>query len=338
MSELDGCIAAGDSTNKGAINLAEFVQMLSVNGIDNSLGIFATVDSDVLQNKIRDFRKDMHEQSLSFEICKLPIGLQLQMKSVGCLIPVDKFKAMCALSPKQRTDSELTELGDWLMQSTHMSLLDDMSTHQMHELCRHCKLAKFQPGQEIFNVDDEINEVYLILDGHATLNRVQPPEDMSEVYLPWAWLRHEGRQAHACVQTLVELSDVLRPYYARNGQIVPALIAMGSACSTTSKNIGRWTNSLSNSFPDDCDSVLGGLGLSQSEQSIATAVEWIEQAIPAIETVSRPLQLMWACEMIVNKEEACKQRRTWGNVLHTLDHENIQVFLLRWLHQLLSHT
>ena len=115
---------------------------------------------------------------------------------------------MCALSPKQRTDSELTELGDWLMQSTHMSLLDDMSTHQMHELCRHCKLAKFQPGQEIFNVDDEINEVYLILDGHATLNRFQPPEDMSEVYLPWAWLRHEGRQAHACVQTLVELSCV----------------------------------------------------------------------------------------------------------------------------------
>ena len=298
MSLLEECISIGDKTSKGAIGLVEFVQMLTMDGVDNSLGIFGSADADFLKSACMEVRSELQDRSESYSKAKLPVGLQLQLNAVGSYIPVEKFKAVCSLNPKKRTDSELNELSEWLTQSAHMELLDGLSPPQMQELMRHATVKAFAAGQTIFDPALEANQVYLILDGHAMLD-LPIEEQSSGLFMPWAWLRNEAKQAHSCVATLVAFADLLRPGYALTGECVRALMMMGSACSTAANHFDRWIISFSNQCSDDCSSILNGQSVTPS--TIQTAVDWIEQAWPSIEAAGCTLQLMFACEGLLQR-------------------------------------
>lgn len=326
-SELEQWINRADKDKNGNMSLSEFVGELTVEeGDDVSSGVFAELDHHKILSEHRDLsvrilQTDalLTQDTLQFKM--FPRDHQLKLLAVGGAIPLEKLCAVCSLPPRKRTETELNELVLWLKQSTPAwSLVQNMSKMQMQELMRGASLVKVAPGEHIVTEGQHANRVVMVLDGHATLNRLPSEETKGALYLPWVSLRHEGVQVLSCFKSLAACAEILRPSYALAGKGIQVLSDMASPCQSAALWFERWMESLS-TFKDDCLSVLDNEGVLTS---LAEGIEIIETAWPSIEEVCKTFQLMRICEMLakhykslfVDIQQATQSMQATARTLH----------------------
>lgn len=302
-SELERWINRADKDKNGNLSLSEFVSELTIEPDDEvSSGIFAELDHDEILREHRDLSQQLRQTRDASNISRdeslpmqmFPLGHQLQLLAVGGTVPLEKFRDVCSLAPRKRTETELTQLALWLKHSTHLEIIKNMTTMQLQELMRGAALVTVSPGDYIIEAEQPANRIVMILDGHATLNREPNEEDPDALYLPWSSLRYEGMQVLSCFKALANCAEILRPPYALTGRGVQVLSDMSTPCQSAAHWFDRWMESLT-SFKDDCQSVLHGDGVIKS---LEMAVEMIETAWPTIEAACSTFQLMRVCEVL----------------------------------------